>query len=362
MKQCEVVQDLLPLYVDGLASGESARLIEEHVEFCPQCAAILDRLRAPLAQESGADAQVYVSALEKQKHRQRRRVILICILAVFFCMAVFCICMEVSYNDQTLVLSTTDEDKIAQECGEIRLTMEEYELAHEVFRLPEIQALFGTEDAEPPDILEGVVPSGATELQVDIFSHAIYIDYQYMGCRVLLSYLDADGSGYTDRVTKTISVTYANLEPGTIYQLEYWIGDEMPTYEKYITKHVWFSWIKVLQGELQVVLQEERLHAGLNAEIVEIDAANQLIYVKDADENGVEIFGARCALDCSKAVENDVVIYVDFETAEVWSIHLDDLKIGDEVTLNLYDSEYNNARMGSAVIEQLQLMTQRPIA
>ena len=31
-KQCEIVQDLLPLYVDGACSEASAEMIKEHLE------------------------------------------------------------------------------------------------------------------------------------------------------------------------------------------------------------------------------------------------------------------------------------------------------------------------------------------
>ena len=32
--KCEVIRDLLPLYVDGVASEESRALIEEHLNTC----------------------------------------------------------------------------------------------------------------------------------------------------------------------------------------------------------------------------------------------------------------------------------------------------------------------------------------
>ena len=33
-KQCEIVQDLLPLYVDGACSESSAEMVREHLESC----------------------------------------------------------------------------------------------------------------------------------------------------------------------------------------------------------------------------------------------------------------------------------------------------------------------------------------
>ncbi len=34
---CKVIQDLLPLYVDGCCSEESAELVQEHLNVCPLC-------------------------------------------------------------------------------------------------------------------------------------------------------------------------------------------------------------------------------------------------------------------------------------------------------------------------------------
>ena len=37
MTPCEVIRDLLPLYIDGCCSGESRKLVEEHLEGCEDC-------------------------------------------------------------------------------------------------------------------------------------------------------------------------------------------------------------------------------------------------------------------------------------------------------------------------------------
>ena len=42
---CELVRDLLPTYLDGLASEVSAGLIEAHLASCPDCRAALERMR-----------------------------------------------------------------------------------------------------------------------------------------------------------------------------------------------------------------------------------------------------------------------------------------------------------------------------
>lgn len=42
---CKIILDLLPLYVDGCCSDESARLIEEHLKDCESCRAALEAMK-----------------------------------------------------------------------------------------------------------------------------------------------------------------------------------------------------------------------------------------------------------------------------------------------------------------------------
>lgn len=42
---CDIIKDLLPLYVDGACSKESAKLVEEHLKECPDCTNELGRLK-----------------------------------------------------------------------------------------------------------------------------------------------------------------------------------------------------------------------------------------------------------------------------------------------------------------------------
>ena len=42
---CGVIQDLLPLYVDGAAGEESRALVEEHLRSCSVCRRELEQLR-----------------------------------------------------------------------------------------------------------------------------------------------------------------------------------------------------------------------------------------------------------------------------------------------------------------------------
>ena len=109
--------------------------------------------------------------------------------------------------------------------------------------------------------------------------------------------------------------------------------------------------------------KEEVLHLGLNAEVISIDAENDLLYVKDIDESAA-VFGEKSAIDCSKAVEMDSVIYVKYDSnGDITEIELSQLIPGDHVTVNMYDCEkvnaFNAKESEAALAEQIQLGTQR---
>ena len=101
------------------------------------------------------------------------------------------------------------------------------------------------------------------------------------------------------------------------------------------------------------------LHLGLNAEIVEIDTSNHILYVKDIDESA-DVFGDRCAIDCNYAISRFNLLYVNYGDAnDVRTIGFDDFQVGDAVIAGLYDSEKQKALNGAAVAEQVQLGMQR---
>ena len=103
---------------------------------------------------------------------------------------------------------------------------------------------------------------------------------------------------------------------------------------------------------------EDVLHLGLNAIIVEIDHENQLIYVSDTEHG--DVFGGRSAIDCSKAIERDSIFYVDYDrdiTDNLSFIKLEDLMVGDMIILGIYESELNGT--DPILVEDIQLSTQR---
>jgi hypothetical protein len=57
--ECDLVADLLPIYIDGKASEATKEFIEEHIKTCQDCKAMYEAMTADMP----------VSALEKSKRR-----------------------------------------------------------------------------------------------------------------------------------------------------------------------------------------------------------------------------------------------------------------------------------------------------
>ena len=102
---------------------------------------------------------------------------------------------------------------------------------------------------------------------------------------------------------------------------------------------------------------DDVLHLGLNATIIEIDVSNHILYV--ADLGSSEVFGEKCAIDCKDLIEDEEIIYVDYETHELSIIQFSDLVVGDAVIINAYEKDLNAPEDSPLKVEQIQLATQR---
>ncbi|MBQ6389481.1 MAG: DUF4825 domain-containing protein [Mogibacterium sp.] len=89
---CEVIQDLMPSYVDGLASESTARLIEEHIRDCAECRAMLENMQADgqAAQTPDDRDRKEIDFLRKSRKKGRRAVVLGVLLTLLIAAAAVC--------------------------------------------------------------------------------------------------------------------------------------------------------------------------------------------------------------------------------------------------------------------------------
>lgn len=75
---CEVIQDLLPLYVDHLTSEVTGRVIREHLSECRECTMKYQRMKQPVDQEDASDRKhsEEIDYLKKYRKSSQRKVFL----------------------------------------------------------------------------------------------------------------------------------------------------------------------------------------------------------------------------------------------------------------------------------------------
>lgn len=106
-KQCEIVQDLLPLYVDCACSKSSSEMIYEHLETCPECKKLYENLRSNSSEDIlKAEIVGVVARHEKQMKKKRTLTIAISVLITFVVFMLLAALLFTSYKD---MMSTTAE-------------------------------------------------------------------------------------------------------------------------------------------------------------------------------------------------------------------------------------------------------------
>ncbi len=65
MKECKIVQDLLPLYADDLASSDSIEFIQKHLTHCSHCRDIWRRYRGELPQTHPVQPEKEAAQIKK---------------------------------------------------------------------------------------------------------------------------------------------------------------------------------------------------------------------------------------------------------------------------------------------------------
>lgn len=129
---CKIIQDLLPLYVDGLTSDSSNQAVKEHLEKCPECRSILEKLEMPMGEPDGAEVKEldFLKTLRRKNKRMLRAaaILLGVILAAILAAAVklFVVGMPVSPESVTYECSYDEEKGELTVHGVINLNMTEF--------------------------------------------------------------------------------------------------------------------------------------------------------------------------------------------------------------------------------------------
>lgn len=92
-KQCKIIEDLLPLYHDGVCSEESKQLVEEHISQCEECRNLLTRIERDIISPAKEQDVKLLSGISKAVREGRKKALLagisITLVAIFLLFAAF---------------------------------------------------------------------------------------------------------------------------------------------------------------------------------------------------------------------------------------------------------------------------------
>lgn len=95
-KECEVIRDLLPLYADEVCSDTSRELIEEHLQACPDCSAMLEKLRTHEIETDLREEKEQVIEYQAKRFRRRSTTVGSVVSGVFMVPVLVCLIVNLA--------------------------------------------------------------------------------------------------------------------------------------------------------------------------------------------------------------------------------------------------------------------------
>ena len=95
-KECEIVRDILPLYVDGVCSAASREIVTDHLKECPECSAYLEQIRASEAEDALKAEKALVIKNQARRFKRRSTAVGSIISALFMVPILICLIVNLT--------------------------------------------------------------------------------------------------------------------------------------------------------------------------------------------------------------------------------------------------------------------------
>lgn len=113
--KCEIIQDLMPSYIDGLTSAESNIEMEQHLNTCQKCKDVLEQMKAEVNAENVAFNVEGIKPFKKLNKRILQSILITltaCVLIAGSYFYLFAIGWKVNSDDMNITYSYDNEDSI----------------------------------------------------------------------------------------------------------------------------------------------------------------------------------------------------------------------------------------------------------
>lgn len=97
--ECNIIRDILPLYVEGIVSEDTAAFIEEHLAACPDCTAELGTMKTPskfdqiCAEEMKLQSNEALPLIAAKKRIKKNKLVAIVVTALITALLTMTICI-----------------------------------------------------------------------------------------------------------------------------------------------------------------------------------------------------------------------------------------------------------------------------
>ena len=173
-KKCNIVKDLLPLYLDNVCSKETEEFVKEHLKECNACQKYLEELKFNVKSAKTKDVKSFKKIIKKINFKIiRNTIIIICLLfAIYIPIKYFCANYKfpLEYNKDVLILLHKDLYNEKTKRWNFQFHMPKmanaYGISKEIYENGEkVNVIFLTAMSTPTDYLHNV--GGGTAPDMD---------------------------------------------------------------------------------------------------------------------------------------------------------------------------------------------------
>lgn len=89
-KECDIVKDIIPIYIEKLTSTTTNNFVEKHIEECPQCKKTLENMKKTIKVDNDTNEEKHINILKKYNFRMNLlKLLIIAIIIILFILAGF---------------------------------------------------------------------------------------------------------------------------------------------------------------------------------------------------------------------------------------------------------------------------------
>lgn len=95
-RECEIIRDILPLYVDDACSASSREIVDSHLKECAECAAYLEQIRDSEAESELKEEKTLVIRNQARRFKRRSATVGSVISALFMIPILVCLIVNLT--------------------------------------------------------------------------------------------------------------------------------------------------------------------------------------------------------------------------------------------------------------------------